>query len=150
MFVFPVLLLLHGLTPYLGLRTAGNFSMFSNLRTEGATSNHFLLGANPLKIWSYQEDLVRVIAIDDKWARIGYGYMPLQGNLLPVVEFRKLIYKWTRAGRKVPLTLEYRGRIHSTRDIVHDPAWRTDTRDWEMRLLDFRVIQPEGSNQCRW
>jgi hypothetical protein len=91
MFVFPVLLLLHGLTPYLGLRTAGNFSMFSNLRTEGATSNHFLLGANPLKIWSYQEDLVRVIAIDDKWARIGYGYVPLKGNLLPVVEFRKLI-----------------------------------------------------------
>jgi hypothetical protein len=150
MFIFPVLLLLHGFTPYVGLRTAGNFSMFSNLRTEGATSNHFLLGSNPLKIWSYQEDVVRFIAIDDGWARIGYGYVPLKSNRLPVVEFRKLIYKWTRAGRKVPLTFEYRGKIHSTRDIVHDPLWRTDTRNWEMALMDFRVIQPEGSNQCRW
>jgi hypothetical protein len=150
MLVFPVLLLLHGFTPYFGLRTAGNFSMFSNLRTEGATSNHFLLGANPLKAWSYQEDVVRFIAIDDKWARIGYGYTSLQGNLLPVVEFKKLIYKWTRAGRKVPLTFEYRGRIHSTRDIVNDLTWRTDTRSWAMALMDFRVIQPEGSNQCRW
>jgi hypothetical protein len=72
MFVFPVLLLLHGLTSYLGLRTAGNFSMFSNLRTEGARSNHLLLGGNPLKLWGYQEDVVRFIRIDDRRARIGY------------------------------------------------------------------------------
>jgi hypothetical protein len=150
MFVFPVLLLLHGLTPYLGLRTAGNFSMFSNLRTEGARSNHLLLGGNPLKVWGYQEDVVRFIRIDDRRARIGYQYQPLEGRLLPVVEFRKLIHLWTRAGATIPLTFEYRGRIHSTSDIAHDPVWRTPTRDWEMRLMDFRVIQPDGPNSCRW
>ncbi len=150
MFVFPLLLLLHGLTSYLGLRTAGNFSMFSNLRTEGARSNHLLLGANPLKVWGYQEDVVRIIHIDDRRARIGYQYHPLEGRLLPVVEFRKLIHKWTKAGRAVPVTLEYRGAIHSTSDIAHDPVWRTPARDWEMRLLDFRVIQPDGPNACRW
>jgi hypothetical protein len=150
MFVFPVLLLLHGLTSYLGLRTAGNFSMFSNLRTEGARSNHLLLGGNPLKLWDYQEDVVRFIRIDDQRARIGYQYQPLEGRLLPVVEFRKLIYAWTRTGATIPLTFEYRGAIHSTSDITNDPVWRTRARDWEMRLMDFRVIQPDGPNSCRW
>jgi hypothetical protein len=150
MFALPLLLLLHGLTSYLGLRTAGNFSMFSNLRTEGASSNHLLLGGNPLKIWGYQEDVVRFIRIDDRRARIGYQYQPLEGSLLPVVEFRKLIYAWTEAGAAIPMTFEYRGRIHSTRDITHDPVWRTPARAWEMRLMDFRVIQRDGPNACRW
>lgn len=150
LFIFPVLLLFHGLTSYLGLRTAGNFTMFSNLRTEGPASNHLLLDGNPLKLWNYQEDVVRFIRIDDRRSRIGYQYQPLEGNLLPVVEFRKLIYRWTRAGLTVPLTFEYRGEIHSTTDITRDPAWQTRGRDWPMRLMDFRVIQPEGPNACRW
>jgi hypothetical protein len=150
LYLFPVLLLGHGLTSYFGLRTAGNFSMFSNLRTEGPRSNHLLLAANPLKLWSYQEDVVRFARIDDQAAAVGYNYQPLQGQALPVVEFRKLIYAWTRADRVVPVAFEYRGRLYATDDIVHDPVWRTRGRDWEMRLLDFRVIQPEGANRCRW
>jgi len=150
LFIFPALLFFHGVTSYLGLRTAGNFSMFSNLRTEGARSNHFLLGNNPLKLWGYQEDVIRFIRINDRQAGIGYQYQPLQGNQLPVVEFRKLIYLWTRAGKIVPLTFEYRGKIHSTEDIANDPAWRTGARNWEMALLDFRSIQSEGRNRCRW
>jgi hypothetical protein len=148
--VFPALLLLHGLTSYLGLRTAGNFTMFSNLRTEGERSSHLLLGSNPLKRWNYQEDVVRFLRIDDARAEIGYAYKPLQGFALPVVEYRKLIYRWTRAGMTVPVTFEYRGQVHSSEDIVHDPVWRTTERDWEMRLMDFRVIQEEGPNACRW
>lgn len=124
--------------------------MFSNLRTEGSASNHFLLGGNPLKLWGYQEDVIRFIDIDDRKAQIAYQYQPLQGNLLPAVEFRKLVYAWTRAGTTIPMQFEYRGRIYSTKDIVNDPVWRTDARDWEMVLMDFRSIQPVGPNQCRW
>jgi hypothetical protein len=142
MFVFLVLLFLYGMTPYLGLRTAGNFTMFSNLRTEGTFSNHLLLRSNPIKVWGYQEDVVRFMEIRHaRW---------LEGNSLPIVEFRKAIYDWTQAGQTVPLELEYRGEIYSTEDIVKDPVWRTEKRNWEMMLLDFRVIQPEGPNQCRW
>ena len=152
MLVFPVFLFLYGMTPYLGLRTAGNFSMFSNLRTEGKFSNHLLLRSNPLKIWDYQEDVVRFIEIDDERAQIGHKYLPLKGNELPVVEFKKLIYKWTKAGYTVPLTFEYQGKIYTTEDIVKIPRWRTDKRNWEMILMDFRIIQPdrEKPNQCRW
>src|SRR4030095_15122896 len=92
--LFPLVLALHGLTSYLGLRTAGNFTMFSNLRTEGTSSNHLLLGSNPIKVWGYQEDVVRFMEI-----RHARG---LEGNSLPVVEFRKRINEWTQAGQTVP------------------------------------------------
>jgi hypothetical protein len=152
MYVFIALLFLYAATPYLGLRTAGNFSMFSNLRTEGVTSNHLLLGSNPLKIWNYQEDVVKVIEIDDKKAEIGHKYRPLKNHSIPVVEFKKLIYQWTKARYRIPLTFEYNNRIYTTTDIVNEPQWRTSQRNWEMFLMDFRVIQPDNGepNYCRW
>jgi hypothetical protein len=150
LYAFPAVLIVHGLTSYLGLRTAGNFTMFSNLRTEGARSNHLLLGRNPLKLGRYQEDVVRFTAVDDSLAAFGENVQPLQGNQVPVVEFRKWIYRWTEEGRRIPMTFEYRGQIHSTSDITADPAWRTTQRDWAMRLMDFRIIQGDGANQCRW
>jgi hypothetical protein len=124
LYLFPVLLLVHGLTSYLGLRAAGNFTMFSNLRTEGARSNHLLLGGNPLKVWGYQEDVVRFIAVDDNLAAFGENRQPLQGNQVPAVEFRKWIYRWTKEGRSIPMTFEYRGQVHSTENITTDPVWR--------------------------
>ena len=150
LYLVPLLLVLFGMTSHFGLRTAGNFSMFSNLRTEGETSNHILFGSNPLKIWGYQEDVVAVLEIDDDKARTGHHYMRLEGKQLPVVEFRKLIDTWAREGMVVPIVFEYQGQVHASDNIAADPAWRPDGWDWEMILMDFRVIQPEGPNRCRW
>ena len=146
---FALLLLFHGLSGYLGMRTAGNFSMFSNLRTEGARSNHLLLGDNPLKIWSYQEDVVKILRLDQNiW--IGHNSGPLEGNALPIVEFRKLVHLWTKANMTVPITFSYRGTVHTSSDIVRDPVWAAHERSWAMRLMDFRIIQEDGPNRCRW
>lgn len=150
MYAFPALLLFHGLTSYTGLRTTGNFSMFSNLRTEGPRSNHLLLGSNPLKIWGYQEDVIEIIQVDEALARTRITAHVLQGYRLPVVEFRKLIHAWTLVNTPVPMTFRYRGQEHNTPDITRNPLWRVANKDWEMRLLDFRVIQPSGPNECRW
>jgi hypothetical protein len=140
-------LALFGMTSYLGLRTAGNFSMFSNLRTEGQASNHLLLRNNPLKIWKYQEDVVHILAGGEKesqWLR------SLRGSSLPVVEFRKRIHQWTEQGEEVPMRFIYRGKLHETPDIVKDPVWRSRGLDAEMFLMDFRPIQLGGANRCRW
>lgn len=151
LYVFPLLLVFIGLTPYLGLRTAGNFSMFSNLRTEGASSNHFLLGSNPIKVWGYQDDLVWILDIDDRHGDVIYHYdgSP-RGYALPVVEFRKWIHAWDKAGYTVPMTYAYDGYRHTTEDIVNDPAWRTADLSPEMYLMDFRYVQPGQPNYCRW
>jgi hypothetical protein len=149
-YALPVLLVLHGLTGYVGLRTAGNFTMFSNLRTEGPASNHLLLGTNPLKLWDYQEDVVRFTGFDKRLSPPSYEGRSLEGQELPVVEFRKWIYGWTEAGAVVPMSFAYRGEVFSTPNIVTDPVWRTPERTWAMRLMDFRIIQSEGPNRCRW
>ncbi|MEM6611369.1 MAG: hypothetical protein AAF652_03775 [Cyanobacteria bacterium P01_C01_bin.72] len=152
MYLFIFFLSVYAATSYLGLRTAGNFSMFSNLRTEGETSNHLLLGNNQLKIWNYQEDVIKILEIDDESAKIGHKYRPLQDHFLPAVEFKKLVHKWTKAGYTVPLTYEYGDRIYRTDNVVNDPLWLTPKLNWEMRLMDFRVIQPDNGepNYCRW
>jgi len=150
LYALPVLLVLHGFTGYLGLRTAGNFTMFSNLRTEGAGSNHLLLRGNPLKLWGYQEDAIHFTALDKRLSPPSYQGQSLEEQNLPVVEFRKWIYRWTQAGAVVPMSFVYRGQVYTTPNIVTDPVWRTPEQTWAMRLMDFRLIQPEGPNRCRW
>ena len=151
LFLLPLVLVLHGLTSHVGLRTAGNFSMFSNLRTEGGVSNHLILPEPPLRLGGYQEDLVTILEIDDDTARIGSQYHPLQDRMLPTVEFRKLLYLWGREGRAVPVILEYRGETVVSYDIAREPGWVVAEPDWEMRLLDFRQVQRgDAPNECRW
>lgn len=151
LYVFPIVLVFIGLTPYLGLRTAGNFSMFSNLRTEGASSNHLLLSGNPLKLWGYQEDVVWILDVDDRYGDVIHHYDgSARGYALPVVEFRKWIHAWGRAGYRVPMTYAYDGYRYTTEDIVTDPVWRTPEVSPQMYLMDFRYIQPGNPNYCRW
>jgi hypothetical protein len=58
------------------------------------------------------------------------------------------------AESKHGLPTSYGGRelpgLYETEDVVHDPDWQSAKRDWEMRLMDFRVIHREGPNRCRW
>lgn len=152
MAVFLIGLCCFGFMPYLGLRTAGTFSMFSNLRTEGPRSNHLLLASNPLKRWRYQEDVVWVLDLPAEVVEMDSKNAELEGSALPVVEFKKMIYEWTQMGQTVPVVFEYQGQTYDSPNIVQDPQWQTPHRNWEMYLMDFRVIEPEnsGPNLCRW
>ena len=52
--LLPVLVVLNGSSPYLGLKTETSFAMFSNLRTIGGLSNHLLVGAG-VQVFDYQK-----------------------------------------------------------------------------------------------
>lgn len=146
----PAFVLFYGINPYLGLRTAGTFTMFSNLRTEGDTSNHILLGSNPIKVWGYQEDVVHIIEMDTRHEH--RKDRRLDGLYLPVVEFKKMILEWRREGlNDLSATFIYDGKTYRTDDLVLDNPWDVERFDIEMWLMDFRVIQPEGEpTKCRW
>jgi hypothetical protein len=60
----PLLVVLNGLCPYLGLKTHHSFAMFSNLRTEGEYWNHAFL-PRAMRLFPYQADLVRIVSSDD-------------------------------------------------------------------------------------
>jgi vitamin K-dependent gamma-carboxylase-like protein len=62
-FVFVPIVILNGLGPYLGYKTAPVFSMFSNLRTESEYSNHLFL--TPLNLFPLADDLVTIADSSD-------------------------------------------------------------------------------------
>ena len=142
---FPLFLTFYSMNNYLGLRTAGNFTMFSNIRTEGRTSNHLLLGKNQLKIFGYQDDIVQSNAF-----------------ALPLVEFQRRILKMKR-GRQRDLAKDpnarvqpfgvsalYKGELIDADDVVTDPRWDFEP-SWEHYWLHFRTIQDDDQpNKCRW
>jgi hypothetical protein len=145
----PVFVVFFGLNPYLGLRTAGTFTMFSNLQTEGETSNHLLLGDQPLKIWDLQEDVVHVREVDPRHADKDED--DLNGNSIPTIEFQKLIVEWGDQGLDdLDATYEYEGRVYETTDLVDDNAWDVDGYTLAHYLVDFRLVQEEGPLVCRW
>jgi hypothetical protein len=57
-------LLLNVSSPYLGIKTAGTFTMYSNLQTSGLESNHFLFGRTPF--YTRMDDLVKIIESSDR------------------------------------------------------------------------------------
>lgn len=86
LWALPGVVLLNGLSPYLGLRTQLSFSMFSNLRTEGGISNHLFM-PRLLSLGHYQEDLVEILATDDP----DLARYPEKQLLLPYFEFRRVV-----------------------------------------------------------
>jgi hypothetical protein len=63
MYVFPVLVLVNGLAPYLGFKTETSLAMFSNLRTEDGVTNHLFISTS-WQVADYQKDLVRITSSD--------------------------------------------------------------------------------------
>ncbi|MFI5323067.1 MAG: hypothetical protein ACHQ6U_05960 [Thermodesulfobacteriota bacterium] len=62
--IYPLLVIINGLSPYLGLKTQTSWSMFSNLRTENGSSNHLII-RHPYYLADYQNDLVKIVHSSD-------------------------------------------------------------------------------------
>ncbi|HEY0772153.1 MAG TPA: hypothetical protein VGD31_17650, partial [Sphingobacteriaceae bacterium] len=58
--LIPAVVFLNGLSPYLGLKTENSYAMFSNLKTENGSTNHFIMPAS-LQVFSYQKDVVDIV-----------------------------------------------------------------------------------------
>jgi hypothetical protein len=147
---FLLFLLFFGMNNYLGLRTAGTLSMFSNLTTEGATSNHLLLGSNPLKLFGFQEDAIELLRVDDR-VRGRFRGMLDEGLSIPRVEFARILDELRSGGmRELHFTVWYGDALHVTDDLVHDDRFRFDVPWWQKKLLKFRAIQPSPPQRCAW
>jgi hypothetical protein len=139
----PALLVLNGMSPYLGLKTETSFSMFSNLRTEGSQPNHLFV-PNWLKLTALQDDLVEVSASDN---RVLQDYTE-SNSLLPYFEFR-------RECSRIPgdFWVDYRRngvRIHfaRTNGVSSDPVL-VKPQPWLLtKLLVFRPVDPGPRVHC--
>jgi len=167
--LIPLLALVNGATPYLGLKTVANYSMFSNLRTEGGQTNHFLIPAGQLFVADYQNDLVRLAIIDREaperwpwWVRLAGGRRWVRRHSrwladmpearVPFVEVRRTLQVWRAIGfTDVALVYERQGVQYDIPDAFSDRELMRPLAFWERRLMAFRAVQDDGdASVCRW
>ena len=139
--------LLLGLSPYLGLKTETCFTMYSNLRTEGQWNNHYFMPA--LKLGPWQTDLAKVIKTDHPALK---PYVE-HGDLITYFELRRLIHL-TPATQQFSITYERGGELHEVAQTkegrTHSAGAGPDPHpEWLGRLLYFRPVSTDVCMPCR-
>lgn len=132
----PLLLLFNGMNPYLGLKTASAFNMFTNLRTEGGQTNHLFMPQG-LKLAHYQDDLVEIIRTDHPALK---PYEPQSERMITYFEFQRLA-----SSEKRDFFVEYRrngkpARLQVQNGVSNDPAALERQPAWVYKLVGFKPI----------
>lgn len=137
--IVPLLVVLNGLSPYLELRTAYAFNMYSNLQTAGGDSNHLLI-ARTLPLTNYEYDLVRITATDDPNLQVYIGQFDI-----PFLQLREYLSR----NQSVSLTYRRDGAEHSVLRASDDPALVEPVPSWQSKLFAFRSIDQSPPADCQ-
>jgi len=135
-----LLIVFFAMNPYLGLRTAGCFTMYSNLRTELNASNHLFI-PNAIRLFSFQEDVVSIINVPrSKHVRVKKGAPDLPRVLLEGVPGGAVNVPRKKKG--IPAV--FRSAFNRTLDLYRITArgeykWISAMkRSWELRGVSPR------------
>lgn len=140
----PVLLVLAASQPYLGLSTDRALGMYSNSRTEGGTSNHFLIPAR-WQVFPYQRDLVQILSTSSPWL----GRLAEERLTIPFQELRARVteeLQW----RETDFSLRYRraGVDHDVPSARADAALDAPVPVLQRMFLRFRPVEISGPRAC--
>jgi hypothetical protein len=140
----PLLVLLDGVCPYLGLKTDSSFAMFSNLRTERGFANHLVIPPGP-QPFGFQSDLVRVVRSSDPMlARSARAH-----ELVPFFTLRTQVSGLAAAGRRnITVVFERGGVVHDVRRAELDPELATRYPFLLRKILKFRPIDMLAPGRC--
>lgn len=135
----PLLVLLNGLSPYLGLKTENSYTMFSNLRTEGGAWNHYLV-PRQIQIFGFQDHPVRILRSNDahleRLARGDYRLVPFE------------LRRYTAEHPDVALVYESAGARVAAPRAADDPRLARPPQPLLAKLLLFRPVPPPERNEC--
>jgi len=143
--LFPFIVAINGLSPYLGLKTQTAWSMFSNLHTEGGRTNHLII-RRPYYLADFQNDLVDIKYSSDP----RLNALHEKGYLLPYFELRRYMsmnYNFVSDKNK----LEY-VRAGSDKQVSNpgdDPALFEKENYFLRKLLLFRPVPSGKSSVCQ-
>ena len=138
--MFPALLIFDGINPYLGLKTDTAFAMYSNLRSEGGTTNH-LIWRHPLALANYQEDLVQIVDSSDPKLKAAAG------RGVPITFFdlqKRTSYLVKEGGKNISVTYIRNGKLTQVEAAETDPELATRPPLLARKFLLFRAINREG------
>ncbi len=84
--IIPIIVLLNGTIPYFGLKTENSYAMFSNLRTEGGKTNHYIIPAS-LQLFDYQKEYVEILSSTDA----GLQLLASENKAMVLFEFKNYV-----------------------------------------------------------
>jgi hypothetical protein len=144
--IFPALMLFHGFSPYLGLRTVPAFSMFSNLRTEGGLTNHWFMPPRALRIAGFQEDLITLRSAQDEELR-RFARRPRR----TFFDLQQRIQRMSAAGKR-DIALSYRrgNQVYTLERAETDPELMRRAPWWQRKWLKFRPVPISTQRECAW
>jgi hypothetical protein len=132
--VLPIVVALNGVSPYVGFKTELSWAMFSNLRTDAARSNHFVVPA-AWRMNGDEDDLVAIVASSDR----GLAQVGQRGDLIPYFELRR--------HPDASITYVQHGIIHTFAHVRDDP--RYTPLSWIARKTRaFRPVSAAGPETC--
>jgi hypothetical protein len=137
------LILLSGVSPYLGLGTDRALAMYSNLRTEGGRSNHFVVPTG-FQIAPYQRDLVQVLESNfPPLARLAADRM-----VIPWTELRARLTEAAPSSGSVSLTYLRNGRRYQVGSAASDSLLALPVSRLGLKFLRFRPVELRGPRRC--
>ena len=140
LWVVPLVVVLNGLTPYLEIKTAYSYTMYSNLVTADGRTNHILV-PRTVPVNGRAADLVRIKATDDPGlaAYIALGYD------LPYLSLRAYL----SGHRDVALTYLRAGVEHRLAHASDDPDLVRPVSGLERRLFALRAVDQQDPSRCQ-
>jgi hypothetical protein len=136
----PALLVVNGVLPYVELRTAYAFTMYSNLRMVDGTSNHLLVRSS-LPLAGRHTGLVTVLSTDDP----GLDRYRQEGYLLPWDSFRAYLAEHP----EVAVTYERGGRRVVMERAADDPALVSAPPLLVRTFLGLRAVDGGVRSRCQ-
>jgi hypothetical protein len=137
--LFPAFLVFNGFLPYLGSKTETSFAMYSNLRTEGGETNHWLMPAS-LQIWDYQRDLVKIHRTSVRQIQ----RLANRGFQWTYFEFKWLMREYPDAS----VVFEHNGVVRRVKQVKDDPELMAPDNLLMRKMLKFRPVADWNRPMC--
>ena len=135
----PLLIVLNGLSPYLGLKTHTSFAMFSGLQTEGENWNHLFL-PRAMRIFHFQDDLVQIVESDNpRLARYAAS-----GDRFVHFQFQDYVSR----NPEIAVSYTHAGRTRRVPRVGDDPELSKRPHFLLRRLMWFRPVRPPAKGVC--
>lgn len=138
--IVPLVVFLNGTLPYIGLKTENSYAMFSNLRTEGGKTNHFVIPASA-QLFGYQKDVVEIVSSTDTYLR----QLAEQNLALTLFEFRSYVHE--RRPVRVEYLLNGEKKIFQRGDNASLQALGRNPYVLQ-KLMKFRPFAVDGPQPC--
>ena len=137
LYLFPGILFVSSLSPYLGLKTESSIAMFSNLHTEGGQTNHLLLNPPPY-LFGYQSSIARIVASNHPEMDAA---RQTEQQMVPVA-----LRTWLENHPGSWVTYELDGKIHER--VTAENWGGPDLSLLERKLLAFKPVDFRRPKVC--